>query len=189
VAARPGTHRLFIAIPVPEDVRTAVAALIDEVRGGEIARSRIRWVRTDGLHLTVRFLGPTAADRIPALTAAIDGCAERQATFGVRLAGAGGFPNPVRPRALWLGITEGFDALADLVAGFGPPLAALGWPPDERPYRPHLTLARTDGAPDGPATVDRLAAAAALMESHTGRGPARYETVHAAALAARPSDP
>ena len=77
--------------------------------------------------------------------------------FQVALAGAGSFPDRKRPRTLWIGIDEGVESLAALVRNLDAPLEALGWPPEQRPFRPHLTIARTDAAHggDGLAVADR----------------------------------
>lgn len=194
---RPPTRRLFIALPLPEPARTRVAGIVDAVRADLPERSGVRWVRTDGLHLTVRFLGPTTADRVAPIERLIARVAADTDPFEIVIAGAGAFPSATRPRVLWLGLAAGGERVAALAASLAPGLADLGWPPDERPYRAHLTLARTDGAPAGRQAAETLAALAAglriemvladlvLMESHTGRGPARYDAVHSVRLGGR----
>ncbi len=73
--------------------------------------------------------------------------------FDITLAGAGAFPAGRRPRTLWLGIARGAEELAALVRGLDGPLAPLGWPADARPFRPHLTVARTDAVHGGGGTA------------------------------------
>jgi RNA 2',3'-cyclic 3'-phosphodiesterase len=194
-AATAGQPRLFVAVPLAEAARAAVEELVVGVRdrlaaAGVQADSRagVRWVRTDGLHLTLRFLGPTPLDQVDAVAAAAAQTATEaaQAPFEVVIGGAGAFPSPGRPRTLWLGIERGADELAALAAALDERLVPLGWPPEDRPFRPHLTLARADGRRAGPATAQALIEAAAplrvpfeadrlvLFESVTGGGPARY---------------
>jgi RNA 2',3'-cyclic 3'-phosphodiesterase len=91
-----------------------------------------------------------------------------------------------RPRALWLGVTTGAETLARLAAALDPPLEALGWPAEARPYRPHMTIARSDASRDGGTAAHALADAAAgwetrfvadrltLFQSVSGRGAPRY---------------
>src|SRR5664280_1544610 len=70
----PGTSRLFIAVPVADDVRAAVGVLMESVAGASIderSYGQPRWVRVDGLHLTLRFLGATPDERQPALAEAL----------------------------------------------------------------------------------------------------------------------
>jgi 2'-5' RNA ligase len=148
----------------------------------------------DGLHLTLRFLGPTLDERMPALVDAIQGAVAGVTPFRVRLAGGGAFPGPDRPRVLWLGVAEGVDRLGDLARSLEDRLVSAGWLRDERPFRAHLTLARSDGVAAGPATARALVAAAEafraewtadrlmLFESHTGAGPARYEALSEVSL-------
>lgn len=185
--------RLFIAVPLPAAARTAIEALVAGVRlapepapGGRRDPGDVRWVRMAGLHVTLRFLGPTEPGRIPAARAALEAAAIGVRPFELGLAGAGAFPNPARPRVLWLGLTTGLAELGELTARLAASLAANGWPHDDRPARPHLTLARSDGVAAGSHVAARLIEAAAavdlrwnadrivLFESQTGGGPARY---------------
>jgi 2'-5' RNA ligase len=191
----PGTIRLFFAVPVPDDARTKVGQLIDEVQSsvGD-GTARIRWVRVDGLHLTLRFLGPTPEDRLPPLQTAADGIATAGAPFEVRLAGGGAFPSLERPRSLWVGVDEGADLLADLADRLTAAAGECGLVLDTRPFAPHLTVGRTDGVRLGPTAALTLAHAAEqldvrftvdrfmLFRSILGGGPARYTPLHEARL-------
>jgi 2'-5' RNA ligase len=185
-AGVPG-RRIFAAAPLPDDAREAIEELVGRVRAEVAAGEReVRWVRLDGLHVTLRFLGPTLEPRIPAAIAAVRATAAAHAPFVAALDGAGAFPGLVRPRALWLGIGEGSSGLASLADRLGQELAARAWPADERRFRGHLTLARSDGVASGSRTAELLVAAArdmvvrwtveriVLFESITGGGPARY---------------
>ncbi len=149
----------------------------------------VRWVRLDGLHLTLRFLGPTLEDRIAAIVDAVRTAAAQARPFEVSIGGAGAFPNGARPRALWLGLRSGGEELAGLAASVDRALVGAGWPVEAKPFRAHLTLARTDGVPAGARVAARLIQAAedlriacpidriGLFESLTGGGPARYEPI------------
>jgi 2'-5' RNA ligase len=193
------TQRLFIAVALPPDVCRAVEGLVDGVRdavrvaAGPEAHP-VRWVRLDGLHLTLRFLGPTTPERLEAVTSAARQAAAAGRPVEVSIAGAGAFPSVAHPRVLWLGIAIGASALGELADDLEARLVAAGWPPEGRPFRPHLTLARADGIRQGPRTAALLADAAAsfearwtadrltLFESHVGGGPARYEPLLEVAL-------
>jgi 2'-5' RNA ligase len=194
-------RRLFIALPLPEAAREAVAELVGRARATEAEDARVRWVRLDGLHLTLRFLGPTRTDRLPAIEAIVADIGAATAPLEIVLGEAGAFPNPSRPRVLWLGVASGSDELTALAASVDDGLEAHGWSRSGRPYRAHLTVARTDGAPGGRAAAAALEACAAgvripfrgnevaLMESLTGRGPARYARLASATLAGERPDP
>lgn len=190
-AGPPGHPRLFVAVPIPEIVATRISDVVGDVRDGlGPDGTRVRWVQMEGLHVTIRFLGPTAPERVDAVAAAVTAAAAViERPFEVRIGGAGSFPDPARPRALWLGIRAGSEALGRLGTALTAELSAEGWAVDERPFRPHLTIARTDGVQVGAEAGRRLVAAAAeldlafdagrvvLYRSHLGRGPARYEAL------------
>jgi 2'-5' RNA ligase len=188
-------RRLFVAVPAPAAIREAVADLVDSVRAAaDPERRDVRWVRLGGLHLTLRFLGPTEDDRMAAVARAVDLAAAAIHPFDVAIGGAGAFPSVMRPRALWLGVTAGAVELDAAARALDDGLAEAGWPRDDRPYRAHLTLARSDGVRAGPAVARRLIEASVsfeatfraeslvLFESISGGGPARYEPLHEARL-------
>jgi RNA 2',3'-cyclic 3'-phosphodiesterase len=176
-----------------------VADLVGELRSQVEAnapkrRSAVRWVRLDGLHLTLRFLGPTSEERVAAVARSVDAAAAGRAPVDIEIGGGGAFPSPSRPRTIWLGLIRGKDQLADLARAVDTELTTAGWEPQERPLRAHLTLARADGRREGPAVARRLIERASalrvpfradrlvLFESVTGGGPARYVARHEARL-------
>lgn len=193
MAERP--DRLFVAVPLPPEPLAACVALIDAVRGGPLGDVP-RWVHVANLHLTVRFLGETPPDLTPDAALAVRDALEGARAFDVVLAGAGSFPEARKPRALWLGIEQGAAELGALADALDPALEPLGWPRDDRPYRPHLTVARLDrSAISASETVaDELRAAAAgwstgfradrvvFYRSHLGGGAPRYEPLVEVAL-------
>jgi 2'-5' RNA ligase len=194
-AGIPG-RRIFAAIPLAAEARGAVEALVEAVRSSADPGEReVRWVRLEGLHVTLRFIGPTLDDRIPAALDAVTTAAQATPPFEVGLAGGGAFPDPIRPRALWLGIGTGVDELSALTRAIDREMAGRGWPIEDRPFRPHLTLARSDGVGTGSRTAARLIMEAreldvrwsvdraVLFESVTGGGPARYVPIGEAPLA------
>ena len=209
-AEDPDRPRLFFAAPLPAELREAIRPVRDAVQlaVGD-GRARIRWVRIESLHLTLRFLGPTHLDRAEALGRVADRVAEAAEPFDVLIAGSGAFPAQGRPRTLWLGIARGADGLARLADGLARGLAADGvnaghgpageggpgpGPVDDRPFSAHLTLARTDGLRLAPEAARALGEAAAgrewsfvadrivLYRSHLGSGPAWYEPIHESRL-------
>ena len=182
-------RRLFVAVPLPPESTAAIARLVNEVRAAGVPGGGrdVRWVRLDGLHMTMRFLGPTLEERVAAAGQAVRVAAASSAAFDVAIGGAGTFPPTGRPRALWLGVRDGESELAALAATVDRALIAKGWEFEAKPFRAHLTLARSDGVPAGAAIGEHLCDVAAdlrigfradrigLFESLTGGGPARYE--------------
>jgi len=191
----PGVLRLFYAVPVPEDARAKVGELIDRVQAGVgDGTARIRWVRVEGLHLTLRFLGPTPESLLPALQAAADTVVRAADPYEVALSGGGAFPSLSRPRSLWVGVSEGADGLGSLADGLSTLARNEGLELETRPFAAHLTIGRTDGVRLGPTAARVLAEAASAIEvrfladrvvlfrSRLGGGPARYEALHEARL-------
>jgi 2'-5' RNA ligase len=189
----PGILRLFFAVPVPAEAREQVRALIGDVQAGVgDGTARIRWVRVEGLHLTLRFLGPTPEDRVPPLSAGADAIAAAEAPFEVELSGGGAFPSPARPRSLWVGVRDGADRLANLADALTNAAGECGLVLDTRPFAPHLTIGRTDGVRLGSVAARFLERAAdgldvrfaadriVLFQSLLGGGPARYQPLHEA---------
>lgn len=194
----PARPRLFYAVPVPAPIRDAIADLTERVQSAVDGEGgHVRWVRMEGLHLTLRFLGPTPEGQVPALRALADREARSCRAFRVEIAGAGAFPDRRHPRTLWLGLRDGAADLADLAerleAGV---VERLGGALETRPFSPHLTIARTDGvrsAPHAAAVLEELATSLdlafvadrlVLYRSHLGNGRATYEPLHEAILPA-----
>jgi RNA 2',3'-cyclic 3'-phosphodiesterase len=196
-------RRLFVAVPLDEPAVQTVVALVEHIRADRARDAPderdVRWVRMDGLHLTLRFLGPTPEADVPTVAEAVRRAAATLDPFEVRINGGGSFPNPRRPRTLWLAVTHGAAELSSLARALNGELVAAGWPSDDRPFRAHLTVARSDGVPAGADVARRLTAAAdgvdltsaadrlVLFESITGGGPARYEPLESTPLLHRPS--
>ncbi len=186
-----------MAVPVADDVRETVARLMEQLAGAPIdvrGPGQPRWVRVEGLHLTLRFLGATPDVRLQELSAAVTAAARGVAPFRVELTGGGAFPTPQRPRVLWIGIGAGVPELGALARRLDGELRRLGWPPEERPFAAHLTLARTDGVPGSDEKARQLIELArdvrlawqadrlVLYKSHLGRGPTHYEALTEARL-------
>jgi 2'-5' RNA ligase len=182
--ARGSTRRLFVA-----DAVTTIGEVVANVRAMPLPEGArdARWVRLDGLHLTLRFLGPTGPELEKPTLAAIEAVGDAAGgPIAVEPAGSGAFPSGGRPRTLWIGLARGTESLTELAAATEVALVGAGWQPDPRPFRPHLTLARTDASSAGQLMADRLAAAMSgrriactidrvgVFESVTGGGPARY---------------
>lgn len=131
--------RLFVALEVPDPPRRDVRRRMDGVRD---RLPRARWADPDNVHLTLLFLGETAEGDLPALAAGLRQAFARCPPLEMRLVGGGTFP-PGRPaRVAWVGV-EAPDELMTLQADVArAAVEALGFEPEERPYHPHVTLAR-----------------------------------------------
>lgn len=184
--------RLFVALDLPAEVRDALLAWRAPLLAAE--PRTLRPVAPEALHLTLCFLGQLPLDALTPLGEAVVGVTEgREAVGGLELGGPLWLPRR-RPHALTLGLHDPRGELAALQAAVAAALAAGGWlPAEERPYLPHLTVARVrrggEGGGGGDArSLARRALAAppalvfggagvTLYRSHLGGGPARYEAV------------
>lgn len=188
-------RRLFVALDPPEAVRRRIAATVAALRrsAGHAAED-VRWTSAEGLHLTVQFLGAVPEERIPEIDGAVRAAAAASRALQLEVRGAGGFPNARRPRVVWVGIAGDVAPLAALAEELGRRLTPLGFPPEPRPFSPHLTVGRARDGRGAPGLGGALAevtqaegigwraAELVLFESHLEPGGARHEPVLRAPL-------
>jgi len=148
--------RLFVAAALSPEVRRGLEEAQQELRS---AAAAVRWVRVEGIHLTLRFLGDVDEGKRAPLVAALK--AVRGQAFEAAVRGIGFFPNPRRPRVVWAGVEEPTGRLAALQRGVEEAVVRLGFEPEERgEFHPHLTLGRLGD----PKRTGRLGEAAQAME-------------------------
>jgi 2'-5' RNA ligase len=133
--------RTFIAIDLETGLKTALEGLI---RALKTTRADVRWARTTGLHLTLKFLGEIDEEKSAVVKRVIEEVAGRHASFPLRLEGTGAFPGEHNPRVLWAGFAAdpGLLAFQDELER---ELEREGFPREERAFHPHLTLGRVKG--------------------------------------------
>ena len=136
----PENPRLFVAVEMPGEVREALGRLQHELqrRGLE----SLRWVRPEGIHLTLKFLGETSGERLPAIREALAGATDGIAAHSLSLGSLGTFGSRRSPRVLWMDLTGDVETLLRLQAGVDRALVATGFPSESRPFSAHVTLAR-----------------------------------------------
>jgi 2'-5' RNA ligase len=154
--------RLFVAVDVSAEVRRALDEALRPLR--ELAPGA-RWTAPEKWHLTLQFLGGVDAQRLGELAQGLGQAALASHPFALQLSGAGTFGRPGHDTVLWAGAAEGALPLERLARGVGAVLAPLGFPPEARPFAPHLTLAR---AQDGRRGDPHLAAVAAALRGWKG---------------------
>ncbi len=149
-----GVLRTFVAIPLPDKAKQELQAVQERLQQAVGGRD-VRWVNSAGLHLTLKFLGDTPSVKVTAVLSAIETATQGVPAFSLLLEGLGVFPNPRRPRVIWVGTSGQVDVLTRLQAHIEAKLAELGWPADARSFSAHITLGRVrDGAAVG--FVERL---------------------------------
>lgn len=134
-----GSHRIFVAVALDAPLREAIADLEQRL---EDAGARLRWVKPENLHFTLRFLGHISDAQLNRVKIAAREASQGIAPFKVALAGVGAFPNARRPQVVWVGIGEGGETLRNLASRLDDTLARQRFPKEPRGFQPHLTLAR-----------------------------------------------
>src|SRR2546428_7974729 len=135
----PEALRLFVAIELPGEVREALSRLQHELQRHGL--EKLRWVRPEGIHLTLKFLGATPVEKVPAienaLAVTLDGAEAHQLALG-KLGTFGGS----RPRVLWVDLTGHVDAIRRLQERVESAMNGFGFEREARGWSPHVTLAR-----------------------------------------------
>ncbi|MGD2206022.1 MAG: RNA 2',3'-cyclic phosphodiesterase [Anaerolineae bacterium] len=135
------TLRTFIAIELDEELREALGQLQDQLHR-QVAPRSVRWVRPEGIHLTLKFLGDTPMDKVHEVKTVLAQAAGEVGPFTIIAAELGCFPNTRRPRVLWVGLEELTGKLMQLRDAIEAHVAPLGFPTERRRFHPHLTVGR-----------------------------------------------
>ena len=135
-----GQVRVFIAVPLDQELRAAAAGLRRQLNS---TADLLRWVPPGNLHLTLKFLGEIAEERVTKVAEAVREVARRSGRFTITLTGAGAFPSMRRPQVVWVGVKQGSDTLIALARDLDVALHRMKFPREHRPFRPHLTVARS----------------------------------------------
>lgn len=135
------TWRLFIALHLPATVTAALDIAQRSLRSS-VPRSLVSWVAPGSIHLTLKFLGDVPLDARAAIADALTNLALAHAPFELSTAGLGCFPHERNPRVVWIGVQGQMDALNRLRDSVESAIAPLGYPTEDRPFSPHLTLGR-----------------------------------------------
>jgi 2'-5' RNA ligase len=130
--------RLFIASKIILDPSTKKH--ISSIRS-KLHRENIKWVNTDIMHITYKFLGDTDEQLLPDIKDQLQEIAAKFPKTSLILKGMGVFPSPFKPRVLWLGFEEN-NILTKLAESIDKQLEQLGFETENRPFKPHLTLGR-----------------------------------------------
>ncbi|MFQ6100501.1 MAG: RNA 2',3'-cyclic phosphodiesterase [Anaerolineae bacterium] len=135
------TIRAFIAIPLPDSLLEELTTLQQKLKR-QIPPGSVRWVRPEGIHLTLKFLGDTSTEKLPEIKQALGAVARHAPPCTFTVGELGCFPNPRRPRVVWVGVQEPTGRLAALQDGIEGVMVPFGHEPEGRAFTPHLTLGR-----------------------------------------------
>jgi 2'-5' RNA ligase len=182
--------RLFVAIELPDDTKRELSACAEALQQAGL-RDGLRWVRPEGIHITLKFLGEVADARVDEIAAALQEGVSGAGAFELRPEGVGTFGGR-RPRVVWVGVGGETSRLAALADRVEQAISPLGFPREQRAFSAHLTLARVR-EDASPAAREAIAAGGAafrapvftsfrvervsLMRSTLQRGGAVYDAV------------
>lgn len=187
-------RRMFIAVDPPADVARAITQVVDRLRAAGVEAA---WTDAAQLHLTLHFLGDEVDDAdLHRICVAMDEAAAAVPPFRIAFGGVGAFPDVRRPRVVWLGVCEGAADLTGLHDALADRLVPIGFHPEARGFRPHLTLGRVRDRGDAAGALGTALASVAgvpaaemrvqrivLYESRLSKTGAEHDRLHVAALA------
>ena len=128
--------RVFVAVDLDPEIREKISRFLDGIRG---FADEARWVRPESLHVTLKFIGEQSEEQVAAVTERLQSITAK--SFELHFTGHGFFPTAKAPRVFWIGIQVGAE-LAELATEIDSALSELKIPREDRPFSPHLTLAR-----------------------------------------------
>jgi RNA 2',3'-cyclic 3'-phosphodiesterase len=134
-----GEVRAFIAIELPESVKSFLVKISAELK---LCGGPGKWARPEGIHLTLKFLGSVPSDLLPRIQEAALPLFKDQKPTHLNVSGLGAFPGLKRPRVVWAGLEDPAGVLSPLVNSLETLMEPLGFPKENRPFNPHLTLGR-----------------------------------------------
>jgi 2'-5' RNA ligase len=132
--------RAFIAVEIPPEIHQAIDKKTAPIRAA-LNTSLVRWVPAENIHLTLKFLGDVSPSNLEMLEQMLSAEVCQHPSFEMEFGGLGAFPSPKRPRVIWIGI-QAPPGLGALQHGIGAATATLGYPDEQRPFSPHLTIGR-----------------------------------------------
>jgi len=132
--------RAFIAVEIPSEIHQAIDKETAQIQA-TLNPAIVRWVPASNIHLTLKFLGDISPANLEMLAQMLTVEVSQHQAFEIKFGGLGAFPNPKRPRVIWIGIQApaGLEALQH---GIEAAAATLGYPNEKRPFSPHLTIGR-----------------------------------------------
>jgi len=169
-----GLLRTFIAIEFPQSIRDAIekqTARLRQTLGSDL----VRWIPSQNMHLTLKFLGDTASSHVDFLKQMLTREADSHPQFDLQISGLGSYPTPKRPRILWVGL-HAPEELSALQTSIEASASRLGYEPEEKPFSPHLTIGRVR---QNATPADLPKVRAAIDNIQLGNiGTARVDSVH-----------
>ena len=160
--------RSFIALEMPPEVRNFAAGLIKELKP---SGADVKWVEPMNLHLTLKFLGEVDPGATADIITALEGALAGRGAPGLSAVGCGAFPRARAPRVVWLGLDGQTEMVAQMARALETALEPLGFEPERRAFKPHLTLGRVRRPRRGAKSPSTAPLSRALAALATTAGP------------------
>jgi RNA 2',3'-cyclic 3'-phosphodiesterase len=133
--------RIFCAVELPDSVRAQLQEHCRQLREA-VPDVTASWTRVENIHLTLKFFGNVAIERIPKISAAVERAIKKFPAFEISIGKTGVFPKPSRAQVLWIGVNDPSGKLSELQRQLETECAKEKFEKEDRAYRPHLTIAR-----------------------------------------------
>jgi RNA 2',3'-cyclic 3'-phosphodiesterase len=131
--------RVFLAVDLPASLRPVLSWAQEELKK---SGADVKWVPVGNIHITLKFFGNITDTQVTDISEAVTALAANQEPFTLTVTDAGAFPSPKNPRVVWLGVGGDLEIIREFYRRLELAFAALGFPPEDRPLSPHLTLGR-----------------------------------------------
>jgi len=131
--------RSFVSVNIDDELRSVFGKVVEELKQ---SGARVRWVKPQSFHLTLKFLGNVNMEEVPEISKAVEQCVEDIEPFSIVFEGLGGLPRDNHPRVIYVAVSEGAEQLKHIAARLEEEMARFGVQREERQFKPHLTLGR-----------------------------------------------
>jgi 2'-5' RNA ligase len=131
--------RSFIAINLPDEIKVKLESFVGELSQG---RPWVKWVEASGIHLTLKFLGNVAIEKVKEISRVVEQVSHKSDPLKLEVGGLGAFPSTLRPQVIWVGVGGELEKLVTLQEKIDDGLAGIGFAPEERAFTPHFTIGR-----------------------------------------------
>ncbi len=131
--------RSFLAIELPSHTRSEIGRIQERLK---VSRAHVRWVKIEHIHLTLKFFGNIEEEQVASISSIMEEVTRNKRAFPISVNELGAFPSIRNPRVIWLGLHGWEENLSSMQGEIEKRLEEVGFLPEERPFRPHLTLGR-----------------------------------------------
>jgi len=145
--------RTFIAIDLPQEIKTSLAKLQDQLKQ---SYADVKWVKPDNIHLTLKFLGEVDETKLESVIQETEAVAKNNPGFKIQIESLGSFPKIDFPRVVWVGVKQGSAETKKIAKELESSLEKIGFAKEDRPFSSHITIGRTRSSKNQRTLSDEL---------------------------------